>query len=103
MTEKTECLERNRSNDGVNKMPLERVTFKLVRQEDGKEIPNEEQAVFTKYGSGGVALSNHLVIENISNYLSDRDLDRWYQTFETFKHITYKMIGPRIFIYSSNV
>ena len=77
MKEKDECPERNRSKDG---------------KEDGKEIPNdEEQAVFSKFGSGGVALSNHLVIENISSYLSDRDLDHWYESFGTFKHITDKM------------
>ena len=60
------------------------VTVKLVGQEDNKEIPGAGHAVFAKCGSGGVAMSNHLIIAEISSYLDDRELESWYESFGKF-------------------
>ena len=63
------------------------VTLKLVGQEDNKEIPGAGHAVFAKCGSGGVAISNHLIIADITSYLEDRELEHWYESFRNFRHI----------------
>ncbi len=65
--------------------------MKLVRQEDGKEIIDAGHAVFAKYGSGGVAMSNHIIITEISSYLDDREVESWYESFWNFRHITDQM------------
>ena len=67
------------------------VTMKLLLKEDGKEIMDEGHAVFAKCGSGGVAMSNHIIIAEISSYLDDRELESWYEAFRNFTHITDQM------------
>ena len=65
--------------------------MKLLLKEDGKEIMDEGHAVFAKCGSGGVAMSNHIIIAEISSYLEDRELESWYEAFWNFTHITDQM------------
>lgn len=63
--------------------------MKQVGRDD--EIPDESYAVFSKCGSGGVALFNNIIIWEISSYLGDREIESWYESFGKFKHITDKM------------
>ena len=58
-------------------------------QEDS--MKNEAEVILGQKGSGGQALRNHIIMEEVSSYLDDEDLVRWYDSSMIFKRIIEQM------------
>ena len=58
-------------------------------QEDS--VKNEGEVIFGQKGPGGLALRNHIIMEEVSSYLDDEDLVRWYDSSMIFKRIIEQM------------
>ena len=54
-------------------------------------MKNEAEVIFGQKGSGGQALRNHIIMEEVSSYLDDEDLVRWYDSSMIFKRIIEQM------------
>lgn len=66
-----------------------RYCVKNPDQEDS--VNNEAEVIFGQNGPGGLALGNHIIMEEVSSYLDNEDLVRWYDSSKIFKRIIEQM------------